>query len=198
MKSRCVKCRKPVEQPETGRRRLTCSAACRQALWRKRNRGLRTTLEIMGSSRSDDWPTDPAVFAALDAKFGPFTLDPCSSAENAKCPRFFTRDDDGLAQEWTGRVYVNPPYGRHGGGIKAWMQKAYEASQSTAEIVVCLVPSRTGSSWFQDWAMRGEVRFLRGRLKFGELKNSAPFDSAVVVFRNASAVTEQADFAEVA
>src|SRR5262249_50080508 len=147
-------------------------------------RRLRGSLEVMGSSRSVEWPTDPAVFAKLDAEHGPFTLDPCATAENAKCPTFFTREQDGLAQTWTGRVYMNPPYGRE---IGLWMRKAYESAQTTAELVVCLVPVRTGSAWWQDYAMQGEVRFLRGRLKFVGSQNSAPFDSAVVVFRGASA-----------
>jgi phage N-6-adenine-methyltransferase len=147
-------------------------------------------LEVMGSSRSDDWPTDPTFFAQLEQRFGGFDLDPCSSSANAKCSRYFTEDDDGLAQVWTGRVFMNPPYGRHGGGIAAWMRKAWESSQSTAELVVCLVPARTDTAWFQDFAMRGEVEFIRGRLKFGDSPNSAPFPSALVVFRNAQAVTK--------
>jgi phage N-6-adenine-methyltransferase len=141
----------------------------------------------MASSRTDDWPTDPAVFAALDDEFGPFELDPCASDANATCSRYFTRDDDGLAQTWTGRVYVNPPYGRE---LPDWMRKAWESSQTTAELVVCLVPARTDTRWWHDYALRGEIRFLRGRLKFGPCTNPAPFPSVVVVFRNASAVTK--------
>jgi phage N-6-adenine-methyltransferase len=127
------------------------------------------------------------VFARLEQKFGPFGLDPCATAENAKCPRYFTRADDGLAQEWTGLVFMNPPYGRE---IGRWMAKAWEASQSSAGLVVCLVPARTDTRWWHEWAMRGEIEFLRGRLRFGDLRNSAPFPSAVVVFRNAETVTK--------
>jgi phage N-6-adenine-methyltransferase len=141
----------------------------------------------MGSSRTDEWPTDPAMFAELASEFGPFDLDPCSNAANAKCPAYFTREDDGLSQAWTGRVFMNPPYGRHGGGIATWMRKAFESAQTTADIVVCLVPARTDTRWWHDYAMRGEIRLIRGRLRFGEAKNPAPFPSAVVVFRNASA-----------
>jgi len=159
------------------------------AALRRKHRKLRGTLEVMGSSRSDNWPTDPAVFRNLELRFGPFDLDPCASHENAKCPRYFTRADDGLAQEWTGRVFVNPPYGRQ---LALWMQKAHEAAQTTAEVVVCLVPARVDTAWWHEWATRGEVEFLRGRLKFGALKNSAPFPSALVVFRNAAAVTKEA------
>ncbi len=143
----------------------------------------------MGSSRSVEWPTDPKVYADLDAEYGPFTLDPCATVENAKCPEFFTASEDGLAQEWTGRVWMNPPYGRT---IGDWMRKAWEASQATAEIVVCLVPARTDTRWWHEYAMQGEIVFLRGRLRFGDLSNSAPFPSAVVVFRNAQDVTKEA------
>ena len=71
---------------------------------------------------------------------------------------------------------MNPPYGRE---IGRWMKKASEASAT----VVCLVPARTDTAWWHDYAMQGEIEFLRGRLKFGDSKNSAPFPSAIVVFR---------------
>jgi phage N-6-adenine-methyltransferase len=144
-------------------------------------------LEVMGSSKSDEWPTDPAFFAKLEREFGPFDLDPCATAENAKCARYFTRADNGLAQPWAGSVFMNPPYGR---AIAAWMGKAWEASQTTAELVVCLVPARTDTRWWHDWATLGEVRFLRGRLRFGDCPHPAPFPSALVVFRNAALVTK--------
>jgi site-specific DNA-methyltransferase (adenine-specific) len=108
----------------------------------------------------------------LNAKYGPFDLDPCATADNAKCPRYFTKEQDGLSQEWTGRVFMNPPYGRT---LAAWMRKAWEASQTTAEVVVCLVPGRIDTAWWHDYALRGEVTPRRGRLKFGACKNSAPF-----------------------
>lgn len=132
------------------------------------------------SSASDDWPTPQDFFDKVNQEFG-FTLDPCSSENNAKCETFFTREDDGLTQEWTGRVWMNPPYGRT---IGQWMKKAYESVGGAAELVVCLVPARTDTAWWHDYAMKGEVRFIRGRLKFGGHRNSAPFPNALVVFRN--------------
>jgi phage N-6-adenine-methyltransferase len=141
------------------------------------------------SSRSCEWATPPDLFASLAARFGGFDLDPCATPENAKCPRFFTRAQDGLAQPWTGRVFVNPPYGR---AIAAWVAKAWEASQTTAEVVVLLLPSRTGTRWWHQYCARGEVDFLEGRLRFGGAESSAPFDSAVVVFRYAQPVTKPA------
>lgn len=141
----------------------------------------------MSSSSSVEWPTDPAYFAMLETRFGPFDLDPCATAATAKCPRFFTISDDGLAQEWAGRVFMNPPYGRT---IGRWMEKAWNASQTTADLVVCLVPARTDTRWWHDWAVRGEVEFVKGRLRFGDLSAPAPFPSALVVFRNAETVTK--------
>ena len=109
-----------------------------------------------------------------------FDLDVCATTENHKADQFFSPEDDGLAQEWAPhRCWMNPPYGRE---IKRWMKKAYSESLKGA-LVVCLVPARTDTAWFQDYAMRGEITFLRGRLKFGGSKNSAPFPSAVVVFK---------------
>lgn len=183
---RCAVCGVLLALRPSGRPRLTCSAACKQAAYRRRQRK-RRMVDVMGSSRSDEWPTDPVVFAELDGRYGPFGLDPCATAENAKCARYFSRGDDGLAQEWFGRVFMNPPYGRE---IGKWMAKAWEAAQSTAEVVVCLVPARTDTAWWHDWAARGEVEFVRGRLRFVGAESSAPFPSAVVVFRNAFVVTE--------
>lgn len=144
-------------------------------------------MQIMGSSASVEWPTDPQYFAQLAERFGGFDLDPCATAATSKCPAFFTTADDGLAHDWHGRVFMNPPYGRE---IGRWMRKAWEASQSTADLVVCLVPARTDTRWWHDWAVRGEIEFVRGRLRFGDLSAPAPFPSALVVFRNAQPVTK--------
>jgi phage N-6-adenine-methyltransferase len=184
---RCCRCQIPLSTLPTGRPRRYCSDACRQAGHRKRHRRLRGNMDVSWSSRTVEWATPPEIFAALDAELGPFDLDPCATAENARCPRYFTREQDGLTQIWTGRVFVNPPYNRETG---LWMAKAWESAQTTADLVVCLVFSRTGTRWWHDYAARGEVRFLRGRLRFGNADNPAPFDSAVVVFRNAATVTK--------
>lgn len=135
--------------------------------------------EVHFSSKSNDWETPAYFFDRLNQEFG-FTLDPCCSHCNAKCEKHFTEQENGLLQDWSRDVvFMNPPYGRE---IIKWMKKAWEESQRGAT-VVCLVPSRTDTAWFQDYAMKGEVRFIRGRLKFGGHKNCAPFPSAVVVFR---------------
>lgn len=109
------------------------------------------------SSASDDWPTPQDFFDKCNAEFGPFELDVAASPDNAKCPRFFTAWDDGLSREWTGRVWMNPPYGRT---IGDWMRKAYESAQAGA-LVVCLVPARTDTVWWHDYAIKGQIRFIR-------------------------------------
>lgn len=131
------------------------------------------------SSKTDMWSTPQAFFDVVNGEFD-FDLDVCATPENAKCERYFTKEQDGLAQVWGGTCWMNPPYGRE---IKHWMKKAYHSAQQGAT-VVCLVPSRTDTAWWHDYAAKAqEVRFIRGRLKFGNAKNSAPFPSALVVFK---------------
>ncbi len=131
------------------------------------------------SSKTFEWPTPQWLFDLLDEEFG-FTLDPCSTDVNAKCDKHFTLVDDGLAQTWKDEtVFMNPPYGRD---IGRWMEKAYrEASEGAT--VVCLVPARTDTAWWHDWAMNGEIRLFRGRITFEGATTGAPFPSALVVFR---------------
>jgi len=132
----------------------------------------------MFTSTTDQWATPQDFFDKLNEEFG-FTLDVCALPENAKCNVYFTPEIDGLKQDWLGVCWCNPPYGR---GIGKWIEKA---SQSEAT-VVCLVPARTDTAWWHDYAMKADdIRFIRGRLKFGGSKNSAPFPSAVLVYRNA-------------
>lgn len=135
------------------------------------------------SGATDLWATPQSYFDKVAAEHGPFDLDVCALAENAKAPIYFTPEVDGLKQEWRGICWMNPPYGR---GIGDWMRKAYEAAQSGAK-VVCLVPARTDTAWWHDYAAKGAVTFIRGRLKFGDAKTNAPFPSALVVFEVASA-----------
>ena len=132
------------------------------------------------SSRSEEWATPQALFDQLNAEFH-FTLDPCARQDNAKCARFFTKDQDGLRQKWGGAVFVNPPYGRK---IGLWVEKAFLESQTNADVVVMLIPARTDTGYFHEFIYgKGEIRFIRGRVRFGDGKNSAPFPSMIVVFR---------------
>lgn len=136
-------------------------------------------MDVHFSSASDSWETPQDLFDRLDEEYGPFDLDVCASDENAKCDYYYTMEEDGLRARWKGKCFMNPPYGR---GIGKWMKKAYESSLEGA-LVVCLVPARTDTAWFQDYAMKGEITFLRGRLKFGGCKHNAPFPNAIVVFK---------------
>ena len=147
------------------------------------------------SSRTEEWATPQDLFDQLNAEFG-FTLDTAACAENAKCPRFYTKEDDGLSKPWEGTVWCNPPYGKT---IGLWMKKGYESSLAGATVVM-LVHSRTDTRWFHDWVYhKAELRFLRGRLKFGGSKHPAPFPSMLVVYRpptEASALSQQADLVD--
>lgn len=134
-------------------------------------------LEVHFSSLCAEWSTPDDLFAELNEIFH-FDLDACASAENAKCSRFFSRDDDALGQRWRGTVWMNPPYGRE---IARFMHKAYCESLGGAT-VVCLVPSRTDTEWWHRFARQGQIIFLKGRLRFGGCRNSAPFPSAIVIF----------------
>jgi len=135
--------------------------------------------QALFSSDRMDWGTPEAFYNRLDCEFA-FTLDPCATAQNAKCARFYTPEIDGLGQPWPGTVFVNPPYGRE---IGDWVRKAYQEAQAGATVVM-LIPARTDTAYWHDWIMRAsEVRFVRGRLTFEGASNSAPFPSCVVVFR---------------
>ena len=136
---------------------------------------------VFASSATDQWATPQDFFDQLDAEFG-FTTDVCALPENAKCAVYFSPEQDGLSQSWSGVCWMHPPYGRE---IWKWMKKAYESAWAGAT-VVCLVPARTDTRWWHEYAMRGEIRYVRGRLKFGSAKNNAPFPCAVVVMRPAT------------
>lgn len=146
-----------------------------------RHRGDLMNTAVMFSSQTDLWATPQEFYDKLNAEFQ-FTLDPCATSQNAKCEKYYTRKEDGLKQNWQGEtVFCNPPYGRV---IKDWVKKCYEESRKENTTVVMLIPARTDTSYFHDYIYNKakEIRFIRGRLKFGNAKNSAPFPSMVVVF----------------
>jgi len=141
----------------------------------------------MYSSADATWTTPRDFFDLVDAEFG-FVLDAAALAASALCVEWYGPDHpdperrDALVRDWAvdsgGRpVWLNPPYGRV---IKQWVAKA-EETMSRGGVVVCLVPARTDTAWWHDHCINKQVRYLRGRLKFGNQKNSAPFPSAVVV-----------------
>ena len=131
---------------------------------------------VLFSSKSFEWETPASIYNDLNAEFH-FTLDPCATTENHKCEKYFTKNDDGLAQSWDAdRVFMNPPYGR---GIDKWIEKA----SLSKNLVVCLLPARTDTIWFHKYVYgKATIRFLKGRIRFGGSRTGAPFPSMVVIF----------------
>lgn len=133
------------------------------------------------TSGSVEFGTPLWLFRELNDEFK-FDLDACATAQNKKVKNFFSITDDGLEQDWTQyrSVFVNPPYGKT---IGLWLMKAYNTARASDTTVVCLVPANTDTSWWHDYCLKGEIRYIRGRLKFGGSKGRAPFPSAIVIFR---------------
>ena len=132
------------------------------------------------SSNSAEWATPQALFDDLDREFA-FTLDPCSTHSNKKCEKHYTKEDDGLSKDWSGEtVFCNPPYGRE---LSKWVEKCHTESQKGTTCVM-LIPARTDTSYFHNYIYgKHEIRFIRGRLRFNECNENAPFPSMVVVMR---------------
>jgi len=139
------------------------------------------TQQTMFSSKTGNWATPQEFFDKLSWRFGPFDLDPCASPHNTKCSNFFTEAENGLTKDWgESTVFVNPPYGR---GIDKWIEKAYNEAKKLDTKVVMLIPARTDTKYWHKYVMKAsEIYFVKGRLKFGDSENCAPFPSAVVVF----------------
>ena len=137
--------------------------------------------KVMFSSKNSEWTTPQDLYNALDEEYG-FTLDPCATHESAKCKKYYTPEDDGLNKDWTGQtVFMNPPYGRE---IKHWLKKAWLSSRKGNTTVVCLIPARTDTKYWHEYCMKAHrIIFIKGRLKFGNQTNSAPFPSAIVIFK---------------
>src|SRR3990167_834926 len=127
------------------------------------------------SSKTDEWETPQDLFDALSVEFEGFGTDVCATKENAKVLHYFSKEQDGLKQDWTDLdCWMNPPYGRQ---IGKWVEKA---ATGGAKRVVALLPARTDTRWFHNWIYgKAEIRFLKGRLKFSNSKNSAPFPSMI-------------------
>lgn len=136
-------------------------------------------MNVHFSSKTNEWATPLDFFNKLNEEFN-FTLDPCATKQNAKCKKFYTIKDNGLIKSWDNEiVFCNPPYGDE---IKNWVKKASEARGG---VVVLLIPARTDTKYFHEYIYnKSEIRFVKGRLKFGESTNSAPFPSMIVIFRN--------------
>ena len=133
---------------------------------------------LMFSSKSNECSTPQDFFDELNNIYN-FTLDPCANNENHKCDKYYTIEENGLLKSWDNEiVFMNPPYGRE---IGKWMKKAYNEKEK-AIAIVCLIPSRTDTKYWHEYAMEGEIYFVKGRLKFENKKNGAPFPSAIIIF----------------
>ena len=134
---------------------------------------------IVFSSKSDEYPTPDYLYNELNNEFK-FTLDPCSTDENAKCSKHYTINDNGLMQSWENEiVFCNPPYSNVG----KWVEKAYQERNNAT--IVMLIPARTDTKWFHNYIYHiAEIRFIKGRIKFDlSVKDKAPFPSMIVIYR---------------
>jgi site-specific DNA-methyltransferase (adenine-specific) len=140
--------------------------------------------ETLFHSDRQDWTTPPEVFDPLHREFC-FDLDAAASADNSLAPSFISKEEDALRTEWGEgrRVWVNPPFGTKGNGsLKQWVTRAYEQSRK-GNLVVILIPARTNTTWFHDICLtHGEVRFIKGRPKFGGAKHGLPWPLCLIVF----------------
>lgn len=132
------------------------------------------------SSKDQTWETPQDLFDNLNNVFN-FNLDVCATEETTKCEEYFTPEIDGLKQDWKGCCWMNPPYGRE--QIK-WIKKAYDESRINYTTVVCLIPARPDTKVWHEIIFKyaTAICFIKGRLKFGGCKDSAPFPSAIIVF----------------
>lgn len=158
---------------------LSASGRGRTAPPSKGNRG-RRSLGVFYSSATPEWNTPRHVIDRVVDVLGSIDLDPCSNSKadpNVPAKRHYTKHDDGLTRAWTGRVYMNPPYGRE---IGSWVLKLHEAYQARTIVeAIALLPARTDARWFRMLRLYPKC-FIAGRLKFGDARNSAPFPSVVV------------------
>ena len=134
-------------------------------------------------SAKQDWTTPDELFVPIGAEFN-FTLDAAADSKNARAKSFFTAEDDGLRQDWGQNVvWLNPPYGERAGKLSDWIKKSLSASCNGATVVM-LIPARTNTNWFHDICLKyGEVRFVKGRPKFGGADHGLPQPLCFVIFR---------------
>ena len=139
-------------------------------------------MDVLFSRKSDEWSTPQNIFDKLNAKYN-FTLDPASDGVNNKCAKHYTPQTNGLAQSWSGEnVFINPPYSK----TYDWVAKAFHEVANGNTTVVMLLPARTDTRWFHEFCLDPilvkSITFIKGRLKFGNQKNPAPFPSMIVEF----------------
>lgn len=154
---------------------LTKMACPKSSIARSRNAG-------RWKGKGSNWATPPELYEALNKEFG-FTLDVCAEAWNAKHSNYIAEEQNSLLSDWKNNVcFMNPPYGKI---LVEWIKKAYESSLKGA-LVVCLVPSATDTAWWHEYAMKGEIRFLRNRPRFLTIEGKWQqtfTPSSIVIFR---------------
>jgi site-specific DNA-methyltransferase (adenine-specific) len=135
------------------------------------------------NSAKQDWQTPDEIFDPLNEEFA-FTLDAAASFENKRAEKFFDKDSDGLLQDWgLETVWLNPPYGDGAAKLSEWVEKSYRASLRGATVVM-LLPARTNTNWFHDLCLsKAEIRFIRGRPRFGKAEHGLPQPLCIIIFR---------------
>lgn len=163
-------------------------------------------MNVHFSSKSNEWETPKNIFNHLNEEFN-FDLDAASTDQNNLCQDYYTAEDDALSKDWSeyNSVWVNPPYGRM---IGKFIKKGYEESLKGVTVVF-LIPARVDTKWWHEFCSKGEVKFIKGRLKFDNRslpsykedgthkKSPAPFPCALVIFRNKNPSTEYVDIKNV-
>ena len=135
-------------------------------------------------SIKQDWNTPKSLFDKLNDEFN-FKRDLAATSENSLCSKYYTKENDGLKQEWVGVCWLNPPYGDKSSKMVDWIKKAYESTQENPDLtVVMLIPARTNTKWFHNYCLKSsEVRFICGRPKFGDSKHGLPQPLVLVIFK---------------
>jgi len=143
--------------------------------------------QALFSTGNGEHETPDDLFQELNREFN-FTLDAAANLSNRKCERYYDLLKDGLFQPWTGSVFCNPPYGRD---VGKWVLKG-KTEAAKGALVVMLLPARTDTKWFHDHIDgQAEIRFIKGRLKFGKAKAGAPFPSMIVIYRPAKTAIQK-------
>lgn len=131
-------------------------------------------------STSTEYETPDYLFEPLKIEFD-IILDVCATRKNTKCKLFFTKVEDAFSKEWHeyGNCWMNPPWGKE---LKKWVRKAYEESRKGIT-VVCLLPVRSNTNWWHDYCLKGEIRFLKGEIKFKGMERGLWLPCAIVIFK---------------
>jgi phage N-6-adenine-methyltransferase len=140
-----------------------------------------------------EWETPKIIFDRLNKEFI-FTLDLAASSVNAKCTNYYSKSDNAFKHTWNGICWLNPPFGSKEYPLRKWIEKAYRDSKKGATVVI-LLPVRSNTNWWHEFCMHAkEVRFIRGRLKFGDMVHGLPQPLAIVIFENHKGGTQFTSF----